>query len=297
MALAKLSGLDDDGPGGANRVGMVEDEIDQLYRLPAAGFVQARNELSRQLKARGEADLSKRVKALARPTPAAWAVNQLHWFDGALLDELREASSQVREAQGTGDGEAFTRAVERRRQALASAQQKAIDRLSAGAKAPSASVLRAVAATLEAVTAPGAVVDPPVGRLVREMEVLGFDALGDGFSVAPRQAPTTPQKSKRAAPETGERQAEAARLLDTARGRVTDLETRRVAEEAAAKGDAELAGAARRLADEAEQRARATERQARRSQETVQATERAIVEARARVAEAEQLVALLEADS
>ena len=53
------------------------DEIDQLFALPLDEFTAARNELARRLKQDGDAEAAEGVRGLAKPTVAAWAVNQL----------------------------------------------------------------------------------------------------------------------------------------------------------------------------------------------------------------------------
>ena len=66
-----------------------DDLIDQLYQLPLDEFTAARNALA---KSSGQASL----KALEKPTLAAWAVNQLYWHQRATYDELIKTSTQVR---------------------------------------------------------------------------------------------------------------------------------------------------------------------------------------------------------
>ena len=56
-----------------------DDLIDQLYQLPLDEFTAARNALA---KSSGQASL----KALEKPTLAAWAVNQLYWHQRATYD-------------------------------------------------------------------------------------------------------------------------------------------------------------------------------------------------------------------
>ena len=53
--------------------------MDALFKLPLAEFTGARNDLAARLKREGRANDSNFVKALAKPSISAWAVNQLHW--------------------------------------------------------------------------------------------------------------------------------------------------------------------------------------------------------------------------
>src|SRR5919197_2614457 len=59
---------DDDG---------LEREIDALYAADPDGFTAARDSLAKRLKADGDDDAAKRVKALHKPVRSAWAVNRL----------------------------------------------------------------------------------------------------------------------------------------------------------------------------------------------------------------------------
>jgi hypothetical protein len=72
----------------------IEQDIDHLYQLPPNDFTEARNALAKEL----AGEDAKRVKALAKPSAAAWAVNQLHWRDRATYDALISASERLRAA-------------------------------------------------------------------------------------------------------------------------------------------------------------------------------------------------------
>ena len=51
--------------------------MDDLFALPPAEFIAARDALAKRLKADGDATRAAEVKALRRPSVAAWAVNQV----------------------------------------------------------------------------------------------------------------------------------------------------------------------------------------------------------------------------
>ncbi|MCC7125349.1 MAG: hypothetical protein IT178_10910, partial [Acidobacteria bacterium] len=57
----------------------VEAAIDALYQGPLDGFTAARNALAAALKKSGDKAGAERVKALAKPSVTAWAVNQAWW--------------------------------------------------------------------------------------------------------------------------------------------------------------------------------------------------------------------------
>ena len=52
-----------------------EEAADALYAAPAADFIATRNELAKQLKADGDQLGSTRLKAMRKPTVAAWVAN------------------------------------------------------------------------------------------------------------------------------------------------------------------------------------------------------------------------------
>ena len=55
------------------------EDAEALYRAPLAEFVDARNALAARLRKAGDAEASARVKALPKPSAAAWALNQVYW--------------------------------------------------------------------------------------------------------------------------------------------------------------------------------------------------------------------------
>ena len=57
--------------------GVPKEAIESLYHGPLEEFTSARNELAKSLRADGDAKGADQVKALAKPSRAAWLVNQL----------------------------------------------------------------------------------------------------------------------------------------------------------------------------------------------------------------------------
>jgi hypothetical protein len=145
-------------------------ELDHLYQLPLAEFTAARNELAKKAGKDGAA-----VKALAKPSIPAWAVNQLYWTDRRSYDRLIKASERVRagHAQSLKGKKADLAALELQHDA---AIKQAADRVRAilasiGDPATPAT-MKAVVDTLRAL--PGG--EP--GRLTKTLAPMGFDALG-----------------------------------------------------------------------------------------------------------------------
>ena len=73
-------------------------EIEALYAVRPDRFVAARNELAKALKAAGRRDDAATVTALRRPTPAAWALNQVARERAEELEALLDAGAALRAA-------------------------------------------------------------------------------------------------------------------------------------------------------------------------------------------------------
>src|SRR6266487_109611 len=95
-----------------------EEAAGRLYGLPLEEFTSARNAAVKELREQGLPADADAVKALAKPTVAAWAVNQLTRRRHADLDEFLEAAVAAREAQLGGGGDARAE-IKRQREALA----------------------------------------------------------------------------------------------------------------------------------------------------------------------------------
>src|SRR2546430_12255800 len=96
----------------------VEEAAERLYGLPLDEFTGARNAAAKELRDRGLRAEADEVKALPKPSAAAWAVNQLTRRRHADLDEFLEAAAAAREAQLGGGGDARAE-IKRQREALA----------------------------------------------------------------------------------------------------------------------------------------------------------------------------------
>lgn len=77
----------------------ITGRVARLYQEPLGSFVAQRNALARDLAGAGQRDLSTRIKALTRPSAAAWVVNQLYWHERREYDALLAAGAAARDAQ------------------------------------------------------------------------------------------------------------------------------------------------------------------------------------------------------
>ena len=130
-----------------------DDVVDELYGLDPNEFVAARNELAKRLRKEGDKARAAEVAKLKRPTPAAWAVNQLARWHRADVEELVRLGEQVRDAQDralAGDEPGDLRQLGRaRRDAVAELAGRA-DRLLVERGGAAGAHAGEVAATLEA---------------------------------------------------------------------------------------------------------------------------------------------------
>src|SRR3954451_13945277 len=75
--------------------------MNDLYGLPLAQFVPARNALAKELKAAGRRDEAAAVAKLAKATVAAWAANQVLRTHGPAARELFAAGDPLARGDAT----------------------------------------------------------------------------------------------------------------------------------------------------------------------------------------------------
>jgi hypothetical protein len=255
----------------------LEADLDRLYQVPPAAFVSERNALAKALKGAGDKAGVEQVSRLVRPSPVAWAVNQLHFRAPRELDALREAGSALRRAQEEQfDPDDFAERRRAHQEALRAAAARALSFAEQGGLNPNAVFERRLEATLNLL---GAMPDasPPPGRMHAELEAMGFDAL---VAVAPAPAP----RPKRGVPIVDVRRAEQLATvkgsLDAIAREVCRMEQETDASEAKYKRavrDAEDAAERARLASRASDEART---QADTAQKRLEAARRDLAEAR-----------------
>ena len=170
-----------DKGGRAEGTDGLQDDIDALFQLPLAEFTAARNALATRLKKAGSGDSANEVKALAKPSVPAWAVNQLYWKHRIALDRLLEAGQRFRKAQTTqlaGKSADLREPLEARRAALADLSTRAAKILTEAGSAAAPDTMRRVTTTLEALsTYAGVPGTPQAGRLTDDVQPPGFEAL------------------------------------------------------------------------------------------------------------------------
>lgn len=225
----------------------------ELYAMPPGTFIAARNE---RAKSAEDAAIAAEIRALRKPSVAAWVVNLFARERTDRLAEVLRLADELREAQAELDAQALAQ-LGRQRRALTN--QLADE----AAKLATARGERVTAATREAVqqTLTAAFFDPRAadavasGRLVRDIEPSGDTTIDPetfigGGAAADRSRPEPPADELRARRER--RDAERA-VHDSeqalARAERALASTRKDRQEAAARAD-ELADRIRDLETE-----------------------------------------------
>jgi hypothetical protein len=177
----------------------LNDEVDELFKLPLTEFTDARNALAKRLKQNGRANDANLVKTLTKPSVSAWTVNQLYWRHGEEFETLLAAGQRVRKAQVSGSSSKLAdmrAALDARREALIELSELASSLLRDAGSNPSPETIRRITTTLEAISA---LVDgPTLGRLTQDVDPPGFESLtsfmaGTGTTKAPQPSRKTSQ--------------------------------------------------------------------------------------------------------
>ena len=172
----------------------VDKAADELYGLPLGEFTSARDELAKRLR-KDDREAANAVKALRKPTVAAWALNQLARERRKDVDQLLAAGDKLQSAQekllAGGDRAAFQKAAATERELMAKLAAEAVSLTRAGGERPGAGLEEKVAATLHAAALDEETADQlRAGRLVREREAIGgFGSFGDAGDAGAKPAP------------------------------------------------------------------------------------------------------------
>jgi hypothetical protein len=251
--------------------------VDALFKLSLGEFTAARNALAARLKKSGQPADADLVKALPKPSVAAWAVNHLYWRHRPQFDRLIETGERFRRAQAAhlaGKSADVREPLNARREALAALAPIAADTLREGGYSPTPDMMRRVTSTLEALSTYGSLPDAPrAGRLTDDVEPPGFETLaalvprigemkreaGDAPTrVLPFRSEPAPHARRKETPDEAARRREEERKAQVAAAKtaVHDAEralrdTRKKAEQA----EAALKTAATRAKDTERQRA------------------------------------------
>lgn len=196
---------------------------DELYGLPLGEFTPARDARAKELKG---TDLAAPVKALRKPSTAAWVVNLLVRRDTEQVEQVLAVGEALRAAQESMSGSELRELTKQRRQLTAAVTTRA----RRTAREEGAKVTDAVADQVEA-TLTAAMVDAGCaqavrsGLLVAALSTTGLEpadvaaavALPDalGFAATARDAEPPPRPELRVVPDP-EADAKAVRAAEEA---------------------------------------------------------------------------------
>jgi hypothetical protein len=226
--------------------------------LPLDEFTRARDELAKRLRKEGRREKANAVKALRKPTIAAWALNQLAHQRRSDVARLLEAGEQLRAAQEellAGGGRSELDAASARERELVGALARDAAAIAAETGAGSTGTLvEKLRATLHAAAADGELARRLAsGRVLRETEAVGVFGMPAEGAPPPRR-PQSTTKTKRPAREVREleRRLKAARAEEReARRRKDTTERATVRAREQAERAAKRLDAARREEEEA----------------------------------------------
>lgn len=161
-----------------------------LYALPYGEFVAARAAAAKEVSASGvpapdQRGLAAEVRALPKPSVAAWAVNMLAAHRPDILRELARLGASMQAAQSALDAPALRGLAQERRQLLARAVTAVRGVAAEQGRPLSAAVAAEVEQTLRAAaTDPGAAAAVLSGRLLRTLSADGVDVVDLAGAVA-----------------------------------------------------------------------------------------------------------------
>jgi uncharacterized phage infection (PIP) family protein YhgE len=159
---------------------------DELYGLPLPEFTPARDARAKELKG---TDLGRQVKALRKPSVAAWVVNLLVRRETEQVEQVLSVGAALREAQASMSGDALRELTRQRRQLTAAVTTQA----RRTAREEGTKVTDAVADQVEA-TLTAAMVDEQCalavrsGLLVAALATTGLDPADVAGAVAVPEA-------------------------------------------------------------------------------------------------------------
>lgn len=177
---------------------------DELYAAPLAEFTARRDARAKELKTAGQPEVSAAVKALRKPTLAAWVVDLLVRVEGEQIAQVLAVGAALQEAQAGMDAGELRALTRQRRQLTAALTGRARAAAAEVGVRLTESVAEQVEATLTAAMLDAGCADAVrSGLLVAPLRATGVDpadvavavALPDalGFTAAPR-APEPPPR-------------------------------------------------------------------------------------------------------
>jgi hypothetical protein len=161
---------------------------DELYALPLPEFTPARDQRAKELKG-SDPTLAARVKALRKPSLAAWVVNLLVRREAEQVEQLLAVGVALREAQVNLDGNELRALTRQRRQVTSAVAGRARALAADAGQRVTAAVSDHVEATLTAAMLdPGASDAVRSGLLVAALSATGVEPVDVASAVAVPEA-------------------------------------------------------------------------------------------------------------
>jgi hypothetical protein len=230
----------------------VDAVADELYTLPPAQFVAARDARAKEARASGDKDAAREITSLRKPTIVGWLANLLAHERADSVRPLVELGAALREASETLSGPQL-RGLSRQRNELVGALVREARALgaAAGQRRLGEDAVRGLEATLHAALAdPDAAQQLIQGRLTDGLTHTGFGAAPAGAARPPASRPAEPSAGKRSAQDE-RRAAKRAELEEELGAAWADAgqagERRDVAEDAAGRAERSRAEATREV--------------------------------------------------
>ncbi|HET8928588.1 MAG TPA: transposase [Microbacterium sp.] len=172
----------------------LEDVAAELYALPRDSFTRERDA---RAKAAGDTALADGIRSLRKPSLAAWIVDLLARRARDELGQAVELGAALREAQAELDAGALAELTTQRRALVAGLARRAAALAKEEGVTASQAALVEVEKTLNAAMRDaGAAAAVLTGRLVRTLDVVGFDAADLEGAVAGEIPAQTPRPTR-----------------------------------------------------------------------------------------------------
>ena len=229
------------------------EAITRLYGLLPGQFTAARNTEAAAAARNGDPELGKRLKALPKPSAAAWLTNMLIREEGPAIASVLALGASLREAQADLDREELRRLNSERHRMLRTLAREARQLADKLGNPVSAAVAAEVEQTLwAAMTDPDAAEALASGRLVRGLAANGWEPVElDGAVADPDSAAPLVSAASRKQGIAGAGKSTATDSKAGTKG--TSRQQQAARAKALRQAEEELSGA-REAADQAEQR-------------------------------------------
>jgi hypothetical protein len=208
-------------------------EIDRLYALPLEEFTRERDEVAKRLRKEGDRTAADAVKALKKPSVAAWAVNQVRRDRPEDVRNLLEVTEELHRVyaglSSAGARERLGEAADMQRDLIRSLVRCAEELLEAGGHGANEQTLNKVADTLRAAALDEELREQvSAGRVVKEQRAAGLGPL-ESLPAPPKKskAKKAKAKSRKPAGPDPKQVAEAEEAIEAARRQLEEAERRR----------------------------------------------------------------------